>query len=62
MSVLPPPPNRSQITDKTGNVTLSWTTWFTNVWQKQKITASGTFTTVDGKTVTVVDGIIVDIT
>jgi hypothetical protein len=49
------------MTDKEGNITVAWTTWFTNVWQKQKITASDTFTTADAKVVTVLDGIISEI-
>jgi len=61
MTSLPPPPIRTPMTDKEGNITVAWTTWFTNVWQKQKITASDTFTTADAKVVTVLDGIISEI-
>ncbi len=60
-SGLPTPPIRSPISDRDGNITVPWTTWFTNIFNNNQIVATGTFTTVDGKLVTVQKGVIVSI-
>jgi len=58
---LPTPPIRSPISDADGNITVPWTTWFTNIFSNNRVVASGTFLSADAKTVTVENGVIVSI-
>lgn len=59
MTIKPPPSERIQ--DQNGIMSSRWVLWFQSIFQQSKEGASGTFTTTDAKTVTVVKGIITDI-
>lgn len=62
VKIAPPPVNDALIDKNTGKLRGVWDRWFKSIHNHAKGGVSGSFTTVDGKTVTVVDGVITAIT
>jgi len=57
-----PAPRVPIIDSATGLMSREWFRYFTSVYEQLNVGVSGTFTSADGKTITVTNGVITEIT